>query len=565
MSTASFWVIGDTSYSSSAATALSGYLNAVPPEVKFIVHVGDIWPGSNTSPALSGYQSVANLLKQSSVPVFIIPGDNETTDTTNPTLAFHNWTITFNHFDENWTHDIEVSHQVGREENFAFVLDETLYVGINLVGSGNDSQVLADDLAWIQSKFAECKDQVTCAVIFAQASPSESSTFEAGLIEAAQDFAEPILYLMGDKHEWQLDQPYDEAPNFTRVIIEATGSGSDSAPLLVRVSDDPTLPFTYDHDFPNAPVDEVAPQAPTIASFLPDGNALSGAAEAGSTVKVYDGATLLGTVTANGSGAWTLHHRQLADWRPQPHRDGDRRRRQRQRGLGSAQRHHRHGGAAAPDDRLVLDRQRRRRRRHHQRQHADAHRHGGGQQHGQGLRRRDPARHRHRQRQRRLELHHRRACRRRAQPHRDGDRRRRQRQRGLGRAQRHHRHGGRAAPAIASFSTDSGTAGDGITSDNTLTLTGTAEANSTVQVYDGATLLGTATANGSGAWSFTTGALADGAHSFTATRPMPPATPARPRRRSASPSTPPLRRRRRSPRSRPTAAPPATASPATTR
>ena len=32
--------------------------------------------------------------------------------------------------------------------------------------------------------------------------------------------------------------------------------------------------------------------------------------------------------------------------------------------------------------------------------------------------------------------------------------------------------------------------GDGITNDNTLTLTGTAEANSTVKVYDGATLLG---------------------------------------------------------------------------
>ena len=51
----------------------------------------------------------------------------------------------------------------------------------------------------------------------------------------------------------------------------------------------------------------------------------------------------------------------------------------------------------------------------------------------------------------------------------------------------------------------------------TLTLTGTAEANSTVKVYDGATLLGSATANGSGAWSYTTAALASGAHSFTAT------------------------------------------------
>ena len=59
--------------------------------------------------------------------------------------------------------------------------------------------------------------------------------------------------------------------------------------------------------------------------------------------------------------------------------------------------------------------------------------------------------------------------------------------------------------------------GDGITNDNTLTLTGSAEANATVKVYDGVTLLGCATADGSGNWSFTTAALANGAHSLTAT------------------------------------------------
>jgi peptidase M10/serralysin-like protein/Big-like domain-containing protein/matrixin len=73
------------------------------------------------------------------------------------------------------------------------------------------------------------------------------------------------------------------------------------------------------------------------------------------------------------------------------------------------------------------------------------------------------------------------------------------------------------APTISAYSTDSGTIGDGITNDNTLTLTGTAAAASTVSIYDGATLLGTAIASGSGAWTFTTGALADATHSFTAT------------------------------------------------
>ncbi len=73
------------------------------------------------------------------------------------------------------------------------------------------------------------------------------------------------------------------------------------------------------------------------------------------------------------------------------------------------------------------------------------------------------------------------------------------------------------APTIASFSPDSGTLGDGITDANVLALTGTAAASSTVNVYDGAMLLGTAIANASGAWSFTTATLADGSHNFTAT------------------------------------------------
>src|SRR5205807_2553278 len=47
-----------------------------------------------------------------------------------------------------------------------------------------------------------------------------------------------------------------------------------------------------------------------------------------------------------------------------------------------------------------------------------------------------------------------------------------------------------AVPSIAAFSPDTGVVGDGITSATTLTLTGSAEANSTVKVYDGAALLG---------------------------------------------------------------------------
>ena len=74
-----------------------------------------------------------------------------------------------------------------------------------------------------------------------------------------------------------------------------------------------------------------------------------------------------------------------------------------------------------------------------------------------------------------------------------------------------------AAPVISGFSPDSGVLGDHITNATTLTVSGTAVANSTVTVYDRSSELGTTTADGSGNWGYTTGTLSNGSHSFTAT------------------------------------------------
>ena len=60
-----------------------------------------------------------------------------------------------------------------------------------------------------------------------------------------------------------------------------------------------------------------------------------------------------------------------------------------------------------------------------------------------------------------------------------------------------------------------------VVSSNVVTLTGTAEASSTVTVFNGTTQLGTATVNGSGAWSFPAGSWP------TAITASPPPTPMR--------------------------------------
>ncbi len=63
---------------------------------------------------------------------------------------------------------------------------------------------------------------------------------------------------------------------------------------------------------------------------------------------------------------------------------------------------------------------------------------------------------------------------------------------------------------------NSGSAADAITNIATPTITGSAVAGASVVLYDGATAVGTATANASGLWTITAASLGDGAHALTA-------------------------------------------------
>jgi len=74
-----------------------------------------------------------------------------------------------------------------------------------------------------------------------------------------------------------------------------------------------------------------------------------------------------------------------------------------------------------------------------------------------------------------------------------------------------------AVPDIVSFSPDTTPVGDGHTTATSITLTGTGEANSTVNVSAGTSSIGHASVNASGAWSLQASGLTVGLHNFTAT------------------------------------------------
>src|SRR5262249_34320659 len=75
------------------------------------------------------------------------------------------------------------------------------------------------------------------------------------------------------------------------------------------------------------------------------------------------------------------------------------------------------------------------------------------------------------------------------------------------------------APSIPDLiaASDSGASStDNITNVTTPSFTGTAEAGSTVRLFDGATQIDTGTADASGNWSITSSTLSQGTHSITA-------------------------------------------------
>ena len=87
----SFYAMGDTPYAIEDHTLLIAQLHNLPiNDALFAIHLGDIKTGSSKceEPA---YYRVAEYLRTSQLPMFIIAGDNEWNDCKNPKMAWGFW------------------------------------------------------------------------------------------------------------------------------------------------------------------------------------------------------------------------------------------------------------------------------------------------------------------------------------------------------------------------------------------------------------------------------------------------------------------------------------------
>lgn len=241
-----FSVMGDTPYSISDARKLKHQIAHLNPESEFVIHLGDIKTGI-TACSDSWYQKVADILRQSPKRLFIIPGDNEWNDCYNPPDAWKLWTRYFLHFDKQWTNSLHVVRDKRHPENFAFMSNGVLFVGINIVGGKVLDPIQwsvqdRDNIQWIQSQVQDHIRSISTLVIFGHALPSRTHrTFFIMLNQMAFSLEKPILYLHGDGHKWIKDYPF-MAKNVLRVEVEHGGSAN---PVTVVITKDPDEPFVF--------------------------------------------------------------------------------------------------------------------------------------------------------------------------------------------------------------------------------------------------------------------------------------------------------------------------------
>jgi len=233
-----FSVMGDIPYSSSEELILQQQIaehNLYSPS-EFMVHVGDI-RGSGSNCVESNYSSFANDMRELEVPTFVIPGDNEWTDCSNPVQAWSFWVQYLMNFEQNSCGAPVVERQSIRPENFAFIKKGVLIIGLNMVGGtntqvGNWNQRLQDNANWVNQQFQEKGSQVRAAVVFGHSLRANDTLFETQFLQSVSSFGKRVLYVMGEHHTYSLRDPY-KVNNLAKVIVD---HGAIALPLQVTVT-----------------------------------------------------------------------------------------------------------------------------------------------------------------------------------------------------------------------------------------------------------------------------------------------------------------------------------------
>ncbi len=253
-----FWVTSDIPYNKAEETLLSRELSSLHArDGDFLIHLGDIHQAQVTLCPFSVYDDAAHLLKQSPVPVVVLPGNNDWNECPMPDISFEYWMEKLNKFEDNFPVDDyatvpAVNRQIGRDENFAFVQKGVLFIGLNLVdGKVHDEREWLirhqTNVQWVEMQLSMYNvDEYRAIVLMGHAGyTAKVGDFFWPVVDDLRSTNKPVLYLHANDGKGMIEyNPVDDFPKFTAVRLE---KGSRVTPTLVTVMAGPK-PFRFHVD-----------------------------------------------------------------------------------------------------------------------------------------------------------------------------------------------------------------------------------------------------------------------------------------------------------------------------
>mmetsp|Transcript_21566 Transcript_21566/g.46907 ORF Transcript_21566/g.46907 Transcript_21566/m.46907 type:complete len:855 (-) Transcript_21566:208-2772(-) len=239
-----FYVLADEPYDFSNVELLTRELEALPKDAEFVIHLGNANGDKQSRCQEYGFERAAAVLKESPVPVLVIPGDLDWAacgTKEDAERALNWWDVSLGQtLTKSWDDSpLDVDYFESVVGNFAFLHKGVLFISVNIVDAETEpnevTRRLEQNVMWTKEKLTQFgAGEYHALVIFGHAPPSsKQGEYFWPVVERIKDLNKPVLYLHANSNgSFEQYTPFNEAENFKAVQLEKRGV---EAPMRVVV------------------------------------------------------------------------------------------------------------------------------------------------------------------------------------------------------------------------------------------------------------------------------------------------------------------------------------------
>jgi hypothetical protein len=240
-----FYIMSDCPYTDNERQVLMpAHIAAIPSDAEFLFHLGDLQYAMTDNCEEWAYEVASSILKQSLVPTFVLPGDNDMNDCDNQAQGIDMWTKYFMKLDLYWEHSLPITRWGTLEESFSLLYKGVLYFGLNIPGGTPSNPVEtarlhSEHITMISSIIDGLHEsEYSVIVLLGHVDPSYddagySQNFFESFTSIVRQLNKPTIHFHGDWHEYyEVDGGDYNVDRYMRISLDGE---SIAPPLRVEI------------------------------------------------------------------------------------------------------------------------------------------------------------------------------------------------------------------------------------------------------------------------------------------------------------------------------------------